>query len=49
MCLSDCHLGYHTALRLSGQGAHVVMACRDAMRAEQAMSQIKQIYVSYFC
>ena len=35
-------LGYQTALRLASQGAHVIMACRDAMKAERAISQIRQ-------
>lgn len=37
--------GYQTALRLAGQGAHVIMACRNAMKAEQAISQIKRAIV----
>lgn len=40
-------LGYQTALRLAGQGAHVVMACRNPMKAEQAIAQIKQTFVSH--
>ena len=40
-------LGYQTALRLAGQGAHVIMACRNPTKAEQAITQIKQTYVSH--
>ena len=41
------YLGYQTALRLAGQGAHVILACRNAMKAEQAVFQIKQVFVSF--
>jgi NAD(P)-dependent dehydrogenase (short-subunit alcohol dehydrogenase family) len=33
-------LGFHTALHLARRGARVVLACRDAARAEQALEAI---------
>ena len=33
-------LGYHTALELARKGAHVIMACRNASRAQAALDQI---------
>lgn len=34
-------LGLHTARVLAGRGAEVILACRDAAKAEQAASQIR--------
>ena len=34
-------LGFHTAAALAGKGAHVVMACRDAEKANAAIAQIR--------
>lgn len=36
-------LGWHISLNLARQGAHVVMACRDAGRTAKAMDEIKAI------
>lgn len=36
-------LGWHISLNLARQGAHVVMACRDAGRTARAMEEIKAI------
>jgi NAD(P)-dependent dehydrogenase (short-subunit alcohol dehydrogenase family) len=34
-------LGFHTSLELARHGAHVVMACRDTVRGEEALGQIR--------
>ena len=38
--------GFQTALNLARQGAHVILACRDPVRADQATSKIRQKQVS---
>lgn len=43
---SQLLIGYQTSLSLLKAGAHVVLACRDAVKANLAMSRIKQAYVS---
>jgi NAD(P)-dependent dehydrogenase (short-subunit alcohol dehydrogenase family) len=35
-------LGYQVAKQLATQGAHVIMACRDAQRGEQALQRLRQ-------
>jgi len=39
-------LGFQTALNLARQGAHVILACRDPVRADRATSKIRQKHVS---
>ncbi|MGF6571138.1 NAD(P)-dependent dehydrogenase (short-subunit alcohol dehydrogenase family) [Paraburkholderia sp. GAS333] len=34
-------IGYHAALVLAQKGAHVILACRDAHRAETALTRLK--------
>lgn len=34
-------IGYHAALVLAQKGAHVILACRDARRAETALARLK--------
>ena len=34
-------LGLHTSIALAGRGARVLMACRDAGRAERALTQVR--------
>jgi NAD(P)-dependent dehydrogenase (short-subunit alcohol dehydrogenase family) len=35
-------LGFETALALAGAGAHVILACRDQTKGEQALARIRQ-------
>jgi NAD(P)-dependent dehydrogenase (short-subunit alcohol dehydrogenase family) len=35
-------IGYETALDLAKQGARVILACRDAKKANEACSKIKE-------
>jgi NAD(P)-dependent dehydrogenase (short-subunit alcohol dehydrogenase family) len=34
-------IGYHTALKLARKGAHVILACRDRQRGEDAIDRIQ--------
>eukprot|EP01060_Flectonema_neradi_P030703 TRINITY_DN450_c0_g2_i3.p1 TRINITY_DN450_c0_g2~~TRINITY_DN450_c0_g2_i3.p1 ORF type:complete len:294 (+),score=60.86 TRINITY_DN450_c0_g2_i3:50-931(+) len=40
---SNCGIGKETALALARDGAHVVMACRNASKAKEAMDDIKEV------
>lgn len=42
-------LGFETALAVVGAGAHVVLACRDAVRAEAAVQRILSKHVGSMC
>src|SRR5271155_4403280 len=33
-------IGYHAALKLARKGAHVVLACRDRQRGEDALARL---------
>ena len=37
-------IGYEAALHLAGRGAHVVFACRNEEKANEAMAQVQQRY-----
>ena len=38
-------LGFETALAIAGAGAHVILACRDAVKAEAAVQRILSKHV----
>lgn len=40
-------LGFETALTIVGAGAHVVLACRDAVKAEAAVQRILSKHVGF--
>ena len=41
-------LGFETALAIAGAGAHVVLACRDAVKAEAAVQRILSKHVRMY-
>jgi len=44
LCVCMC-VGYQTALSLSRQGAHVILACRNSRKAEDAVSRMRRAHV----
>ena len=44
-CTCFDYIGYQTALNLASHGAHVILACRNGMKAEEAVSKIKRLHV----
>lgn len=40
--------GFQTTLSLATRGAHVILACRDPIKAEAAIVRILQIKVGHF-
>jgi len=40
-------IGYYTALELGRAGAHVIIACRDAVRGEAALTELRKYYPGF--
>jgi NAD(P)-dependent dehydrogenase (short-subunit alcohol dehydrogenase family) len=39
---ANCGIGYETALELAKRNAHVILACRDPKRGQDAVDKIKE-------
>lgn len=45
---ANCGIGFEIAKAFASRGAHVILVCRNNERANQAIQDIRSIYVSTF-